>query len=85
MEYTTDRVKKQALTLEDIAKLDKEFLVPAQVSQILRCAPYHINLMSQTEEGRKSLGFPVMRVKSRVKIPRRAFLEYMGWKEAAGE
>ena len=85
MQYTTNPAKKQALTLADIAKMDKEFLVPAQVSQILRCAPYHINLMSKTEKGRQSLGFPVMRVKSRVKIPRRAFLEYMGWKEAAEE
>ena len=52
----------------------KEFLVPADVSGILKCDPYLISLMARDEQGRKMLGFPVIVVKHRTKIPKAPFL-----------
>ena len=66
-------------TLADVARLEAEFLVPSQVAAVLGCDQYMINLASRTADGRASLGFPVIRIGNRVKIPRRPFLAFMGW------
>lgn len=68
------------MTLAEIAKLDKEILTPAQVAPLLSCDPDAIRGLAATPEGREQLGFEVLRIRSRTKIPRRKFLEYMGWK-----
>lgn len=66
-------------TLEDIARLEADFLIPSQVAAVLGCDQYMINVASRTAKGREHLGFPVIRIGNRVKIPRRPFLAYMGW------
>lgn len=74
------------MTLQEIAQLDKAYLTPAQAAPVLKCNPYFISLMAKTEENRQALGFPVIRMGTRTKIPRIPFLHYMGWKgEIAGE
>lgn len=65
-------------TLEDIARLDCCYLVPAQVAPVLGCAQYAINCAARSAEGRARLGFPVVMIGSRCKIPRIPFLQYMG-------
>jgi hypothetical protein len=66
-------------SLEEAAKLTEEFLIPAQVAALLGCDQYQINLAARSEQGRRNLGFPVIKIGNRVKIPRRPFLKYMGW------
>lgn len=67
-------------TLEDIAQLDSYYLVPAQVAPVLGCGQYAINCAAKSKEGRERLGFPVMMIGTRCKIPRIPFLQYMGYK-----
>lgn len=67
------------LTLNDLEKLDREFLIPSEVAAVLGCDTYSINLQvkKDVETGSKSFPFPVMMIGNRVKIPRRAFIEVM--------
>ena len=67
------------LTLAQVAVLDCSMLTPAQAAGVMGCSPYKINVASRTQEGREFLGFPVLRVGNRVKIPRIPFLRHMGW------
>ena len=63
------------MTLDDLKRLDREFLTPAQVAEVLGCDPHGIRVWArQRPEG---LGFPVCLVGSRTKIPRRAFIAWM--------
>lgn len=68
-------------TLDDIARLDCSYLVPAQVAPVLGCSQYAINCAAKSEEGRKRLGFPTMMIGNRCKIPRIPFLAFMGYKQ----
>lgn len=70
------------LTLAQIAEMDSMYLIPAQVAPALGCTQYYINVASMTPEGRMYLGFPVIRMGNRVKIPRIPFLRFMGWEGA---
>ncbi len=63
------------MTLDDIEALDKQFLVPADVAPCLGVDPYSINLQAHKDPSK--LGFPVVIIGTRVKIPKQAFLKYM--------
>lgn len=63
------------MTLEDIEKLDKEMLIPSDIAPILGCAPYAINVA--TRDGKNPFPFPIIRMGSRVRIPKRPFLKAM--------
>jgi hypothetical protein len=63
------------MTLKELALLDKDFLAPNDVAQVLGCKPYSINV--QAKKDPVALGFPVTVIGSRVKIPRIAFLHWM--------
>lgn len=67
------------MTLDDLEKIEREFLVPNDVAQILGCDPYNINVQARKDQmnGTKSFPFPVIMIGNRVKIPKRAFLEVM--------
>lgn len=62
------------MTLKDIEALDKEMLTPALVAPILGSDPQTIRM--QARERPDLLGFPVICLKSRVKIPKEGFLAY---------
>lgn len=64
------------MTLEEIRASGKEFLVPTDVAEILGCAPYSINLQAKQDPSR--LGFPAALIGTRVRIPRKGFLKWMG-------
>lgn len=64
--------------LERIAQMDDTYLTPAQAATVLGCSSYAINVATRTAEGREALGFPVIRLGSRCKIPRIPFLRAMG-------
>ena len=63
------------MTLQEIRTSDKIMLVPADVSDVLGCAPYSINV--QAKEDPRKLGFPVSIIGTRVRIPRAAFLKWL--------
>lgn len=63
------------MTLSEIALSDKAFLTAAEVAEVLQCDPQLIRW--QAKNGPARLGFPVVVIKSRVKIPRQAFLNFM--------
>ena len=67
--------RKRAATLEEIAALDKEMLVPTDIAGFLRCQPYAINVL--TRDGKNPFPFPVIRIGNRVKIPKRLFIAAM--------
>lgn len=63
------------MTLEQLEALDKEMLVPTDVAPILGCSPYTINVA--TKDGRNPFPFPVIRMGTRVRIPKRPFIKAM--------
>ena len=70
------------MTMAEIARMDKAYLTPTEAAPLLGCSPYWINLMARTEEGRRAMGFPVVKLGTRVKVLRIPFLRYLGWEGA---
>lgn len=66
-------------TLDELKKIDSEFLVPTQIAGILGCDPYKINLQAHSDKSK--LGFPVIIIGSRVKIPKIPFINFMTGKD----
>ena len=62
-------------TLEDIEAIDKTMLVPKDICKYLGCAAYSINIA--TRDGRNPFPFPVIRMGTRVLIPKIPFLKAM--------
>ena len=68
------------MTLEDVRKIEKDFITPAIAAQVLGCDPNYIRLAAH--QAPEKLGFPVVVLNSRTKIPRLAFIRFMeggGW------
>ena len=61
--------------LDRIAALDKEMLVPTDICKYLGCSSYTINIA--TRDGKNPFPFPVIRLGTRVKIPKAPFLKAM--------
>ena len=63
------------MTLKEIERMDALTLTPAQVASVLSCDPQVIRISAKTRPG--LLGFPVICVGNRVKIPRIPFLRFV--------
>lgn len=63
------------MTLQELEQLETEVLTPNQVAPILGCQPYTINVA--TRDGKNPFPFPVIRIGSRVRIPKKPFLKFM--------
>lgn len=63
------------MTLEELEALPREVLTCKQIAPILGAKAD--NLHQQAVERPERLGFPVIVIKSRVKIPKAAFISYM--------
>ena len=63
-------------SIQDLIALDRDYLTPAEIAGVLGSDPQSIRVAARVEPQR--LGFPVVVIGSRVKIPRAAFLRYMG-------
>lgn len=61
------------MTLAQLRALPKEWLSPKDVSGVLRCDPYSLNV---TVKNGGQLPFPYLMCKTRLKIPRRAFIAW---------
>ena len=63
------------MTLQELEQLNKEMLVPADIAPILGCTPYSINIA--VRDGKNPFPFPVIKMGSRVRIPKMPFLKAM--------
>lgn len=61
--------------LDRIESLNKEMLAPTDVCKYLGVKAYTINVV--TRDGKNPFPFPVMRIGTRVKIPKLPFLKAM--------
>lgn len=64
------------MTIEELKEKRPLFVTADEVSEILGVNP--ANLRSQAQSDQKKLGFPVMVVGTRVKIPVKPFLKFLG-------
>ena len=62
------------MTLKEIEEMDRDMLTPVIVSKYLGCDDHTIRL--QARERPDLLGFPVICIGNRVKIPKAAFVAY---------
>lgn len=67
------------MTLDEIRKSDKEMLTPADIAPLLGVDKYSISVQVKEDKqnGRNSFPFPTIRIGTRTKIPRRAFIKAM--------
>lgn len=64
------------MTLKELRELEREYLTADQIAGVLGSDPQTIRTAARVDPQR--LGFPVIVIGSRVKIPRVPFLRYMG-------
>lgn len=65
------------MTIDQVIISDKLFLTPADVCQILKCDPQAIRAQAHSDPSK--LGFPIIVMNRRIRIPREAFLKYLGY------
>lgn len=63
------------MTLEEIKRIDRDFILPSEAAGPLRCDPHYIRVAAKKNP--YLLGFPVVLIGNRVKIPKRPFIKYM--------
>lgn len=63
------------MTLDEIKKSDKLFLLPTDVAQVLGCNPHQIRMAARDDP--EALGFPVTVIGSRTRIPRLPFIRFI--------
>lgn len=63
------------MTFEEIKASDKAMLTPADVAGVLGCNPHYIRL--QAQEDPTKLGFNVIVIGTRTRIPRIPFIQYL--------
>lgn len=66
---------KNTTTLQDIEAVDREFLLISEIAPLLGTNPQTIRCQAQADPTK--LGFPVVVIKSRVKVPKRPFIQFM--------
>ncbi len=71
------------MTIKDIELMDVITLTPAQVASVLNSDPQQIRATAKQRP--ELLGFPVIIVGNRVKIPREPFLKFMRGEKVKGE
>ena len=64
------------MTLNEIRQSDKLWLLPDDIAEVLECNPQAIR--DQAQKDQLKLGFPVVVVGTRTRIPRIPFLEFFG-------
>lgn len=66
---------EKSAELDRIAALDKDMLAPKDVCKFLGCSAYTINIA--TRDGENPFPFPVIRLGTRVRIPKQPFIKAM--------
>ena len=62
------------MKLEDLERIPRNYLTAVEVGKFLGCDPMLIRYMAKNDPD--ALGFPVIRLKSRTKIPKDGFIHY---------
>lgn len=70
-------------TIEDLVASDKQFFTAADVSGVLGADPNKIR--ETAKQHPELLGFPVVRIGNRVKIPRKPFLHLFAEEKIGGQ
>lgn len=63
------------MTLQEIEAIPREMLRPSDIAGYLKSNPQDIR--TQAQEDPQKLGFPVIIIGSRVKIPKQAFIAFI--------
>ena len=63
------------MTLQEIEAIPREVLLPSEIAGCLNSNPQDIRVQAQKDP--QKLGFPVVVIGSRVKIPKKAFIAFM--------
>lgn len=67
------------MTLDEIKVIDRDWLLASEVAPILGTDPHSIRVAARVAPGR--LGFPVCIIGSRVRIPKKPFIQYWEGKQ----
>ena len=67
------------MTLDDLKRVDRDWLLASEVAPILGTDPHSIRVTARLATGR--LGFPVCIIGSRVRIPKKPFIQYWEGKQ----
>lgn len=67
------------MTIDEIKQSDKRFLTPDDIKDYLEADPQSIRVQAHNDPSK--LGFPVVVLGSRVKIPRKGFLKFFELEE----
>jgi len=62
-------------TIEEVMAVNREWLSPRQASGVLNCNPYSINIHAKSDP--KGLGFPIIKMGTRIKIPKKPFVDFL--------
>ena len=62
-------------TICDLESMSRETISPSEAAEIIGCNPQFLRI--QARQDRQALGFPVIVMGHRVRIPRRAFLAFL--------
>ena len=65
------------MTIQELLQSDQVYLTPADIAPILQCDPQCIRAQAQVNS--EKLGFRVIVIGTRVRIPRIPFLQYLGF------
>lgn len=63
------------MTLQELKSIDKDIITPAEAASVIGCDPHYIRVQARTRP--ELLGFPVMVLGSRTKIPRLPFIQFL--------
>lgn len=67
------------MTLEDVKAMDRGFLIPREVAELMGCDPQWLRVKAR--QNPEELPFPVWLVGNRVKVPKAAFIAWMEGKK----
>ncbi len=65
------------MTINEMLQSSEPFLTPVDIAEILHCDPQSIRVQAQTDPSK--LGYPVIVINRRIRIPRIPFLRYLGY------
>lgn len=63
------------MTLQDLKSMDRAIITPAVAAKVLNCDPQYIRVAAR--QCPEQLGFPVIIMGTRTRIPRIAFIRFL--------
>ena len=63
------------MSLDQLKQIDREYLLPREVAEVMGCDAQDVRVAARQRPD--LLGFPVCVIGSRIKIPKRPFIQFM--------